>query len=402
MEVFVARQPIFDKKQRVFAYELLYRNGQDDFYNHEDGDRATSGVINSLFLIGIEKLTGGKRAFINFTENLLKQQIPTVFTKDTIVIEILEDIEPTQEIIDACRNLKEAGYVLALDDFVFHSKYNPLIDFVDIIKVDFLNTSMQERKDILKRVNNNKVKFLAEKVETREEFQQALEMGYSYFQGYFFGKPSILSSIDIPSSALNSLEIFREMNQTDPNCDKIAKIIERDVSLSYKLLRLINSSAFSFNVNISSIKQALKQLGIEEFKKWVTLIALKDMENQHANEIIKLSTIRAKFGELLASRVELEERSSEIFLMGMFSMIDALMNQSLEVILKELPLSKDLKLALLGKKSEFADLYTFILAYEKGEWHKVSRFAQQFDLKEIEVSSLFIDALEWTNEIFVS
>ena len=183
MDSYVARQPIFDIKQDVFAYELLYRSSLNNSYPWLDGDRATAGVIsNSFLLIGFDKLTRGKKAFINFTRNLLEDGVATLLPSETTVIEILEDIEPDEKILSICRELKKSGYLLALDDFTYDRKYVPLVELADIIKIDFQNTSIYERKAIIDRIGHKKTKFLAEKVETREDFIGALKMGYSYFQ----------------------------------------------------------------------------------------------------------------------------------------------------------------------------------------------------------------------------
>lgn len=196
MEVFVARQPIFDKNLNILCYELLFRANEDNFYNAEDGDKATLEVIaNSLNLLGLEKLTDNKRAFINFTERLLLEGAPLLLPKDKVVIEILETVNPTIELVECCKKLKHMGYKLALDDFVFNSELKPLIELADIIKVDFLITKGTERSEVMKKIQGNKqVKFLAEKIETTEEFEEAVRLGYSYFQGYFLSKPTILSS----------------------------------------------------------------------------------------------------------------------------------------------------------------------------------------------------------------
>jgi EAL and modified HD-GYP domain-containing signal transduction protein len=267
-EIYVARQPIFTRNQEVFAYELLYRSGVNKFYSNLNGDQASFEVItNSFLLIGLETLTRGKKAFINFTKNLLENDVATLLPNEAIVIEILQDIEPDKKILNACRKLKELGYYLALDDFCYNRKFLPLIDLVDIIKVDFLKTEKKEREAIIQRIGKPKIHFLAEKVETREEFTQALEMGYSYFQGYFFSKPLILSGKDIPSFKIIYLKILQEINRQDLDYDRLEDYVKMDVSLSYKLLKFINSLSFGFRNEIRSIKQALVLLGQKELSK---------------------------------------------------------------------------------------------------------------------------------------
>ena len=272
MDYYVARQPIFDLHQAVYAYELLYRSGEaNNFYTGTDGDKASLQVItNSVLIIGLDTLTRGRKAFINFTKNLLEQEVATTLPKDFLVVEILENIEPDEKVLESCRKLKDLGYLLALDDFVYDPKYDPFLELADIVKVDFLVTQGDERRKIVERLGHRGIKFLAEKVETREDFAMAQKYGYIYFQGYFFEKPVIVSGKDIPALKHTYIQLLREVNQPTLDIDKVENIIKEEVSLSYKLLRFMNSVAFGFRNEIRSIKQALvllvpkriKQMGI--------------------------------------------------------------------------------------------------------------------------------------------
>jgi EAL and modified HD-GYP domain-containing signal transduction protein len=198
MEVFVARQPIFDRNLDVYGYELLFRSSHNNFYDGLDENVATSSVISSsLSVIGLENLTGSKRAFINFPYEMLIKEVATTLPKESVVIEVLENVYPDYDIINACKKLKQLGYILALDDFVLKPEYRPLIELADIIKVDFLLTRSDERKSIMTKINSPKIKFLAEKVENKAEYDQAFQLGYSYFQGYFLSKPVIIKGVAI-------------------------------------------------------------------------------------------------------------------------------------------------------------------------------------------------------------
>ena len=308
MDVFVARQPIFDRRLNVYAYELLFRVGRENVFVDTDGDIATSSVITDSFLvIGLESLTRGRKAFINFTKNLLMDETATILPKDLLVIEILEDVMPSKGIITACKKLKDSGYVLALDDFVFEPKFTPLIKLADIIKVDFKLSGEEERRLLIQKFSSTKIKFLAEKVETQKEYEQAKEMGFSYFQGYFFSKPVIISSKDIPGNKINYLNILHEINLPEVDFNRIEGIVKHDVSVSYKLLRFINSAFFSFDAEVKSIKQALVLLGINEFRKWMSLIILKGMSEDKPKELLVISISRARFCELIAENVKLKE-----------------------------------------------------------------------------------------------
>ena len=262
MEVYVARQPVLDKNKRTFGYELLFRGGMTNVFPEIDGDRATSELLsNSFFSIGIEKITGGKKALINFTEELLIRRLPLMFPRDKIMVEVLEDVEPGREVIEACRELVEKGYKMVLDDFFYKPELEPLIALAKIIKVDFIAMPLSEIRNLVVRFAGNGVALLAEKVETHEEFQQALEMGFEYFQGYFFSKPQILKGKDISPSRLTLLQIIAEANKPGFSFDELEKLIRQDVSISYKLLRYINSAYFRRAQEISSMRQAIVLLG---------------------------------------------------------------------------------------------------------------------------------------------
>jgi len=400
MEVLLARQPIFDKNQNVFAYELLYRSGAGNYYDCDDGDKATLEVItSSLLLIGFEKLTRNKKAFINFTKNLLESDVATYLPKETAVIEILENVEPDTTTIQACRKLKDMGFVLALDDFLYNEKYKPLIDLAEFIKVDFLTTDLSSRKKIINTIGKHK-KFLAEKVETYDEFTQAREMGYTYFQGYFFSKPMIVKSKDIPSYKMNYFQLMRTVNKPEFDLDSVEKLIRNDVALSYKLLTFINSAVFYLKSEIRSIKHALTLLGRKGTVKWISLIALKMIGEDKPSELIITALCRATFCELLSAKIGFKDRSSEFFLLGMFSLIDAFLDQPLENILPDLPISEESKEALLGHDSPYRDPYDLMIAYEKGDWDCFHNLAVKLNLDEKEVVNFYINSMDMANKIF--
>ena len=402
-EVHVARQPIFDTTLHVFAYELLFRNNFIDAYDGMDGDQATHSVIaNSFLLIGMETLTNGKKAFINFTANSLKANVPAMLPQELIAVEILENIIPDEEIISVCKNLKQAGYLLVLDDFVFKPEFLPFIELADIIKVDFRTTPRNERQQLIQRLQNYPIKFLAEKVETQEEFQDALSMGYSYFQGYFFCKPSVLSGKNLPAYKANHLHILQEINRPELEFSQIEYIIKRDVSLSYKLLRFINSAFFGFKSTISSLRQALALLGQKELIKWVSIVALKGIAENKPGELILESLIRARFSEKLASDKMMKHRVADAFLMGMFSHIDVLLDRPLLEILNEIGLDEEIKYALLDKvHNQFSILYKLIQTYEKGDWEAYSGYAKELELDEQTVLKAYRESLVWAHDLIM-
>jgi c-di-GMP-related signal transduction protein len=383
MDAFIGRQPIFDTHQQVFGYELLFRSGMNNVFTHTDPDQATSKVISdSFFLLGIPTLTGGKRAFINIPRDFLLNEYVYLIPKESMVVEILETVEPDQEIITACEKLKQAGYLLAVDDFIYDDKYKPLLNLVDFVKIDFLATKGEGRKALLEQYVSSGIRFLAEKVETPQEHKDALDLGYSYFQGYFFCKPTIISGKDIPAYKLHYLRILQVINRPEVDFKKLGEIIKNEISLSFKLLRYINSAYFGLRNKINSIMQALALLGEKEIKKWVSLIALANMGQDQPEELVIQALIRAKFCESLAPS------------------IDTILSRPLDEILKEIPIADEVKDALLGKQNRLRDVYEFVLVCEKGDWEKLPEQTARLGIQEARAYQLYLDALKWSYQCF--
>lgn len=392
----IARQPIFDAQQKVVAYELLFRSGSADRFEAGDGDSATLNVIEgSLLLIGLDKLTGHKQAFINFPQNLLKKEVIGGLPSSLVVVEILETVEPDPAVIDACRELKKLGYTLALDDFVFSPRFAPLIDLADIIKIDFLATTDRERRAVLEKAGGRGVRFLAEKVETREDFLEARELGYSLFQGFFFRRPEIVQSNDILSHKLHYIELLGELINPDLDFDKLEGVIKRDVAFSFKLLNFINSAAFGFTSRIQSIKQALVMLGRQELMRWVTVLTLREVGGDKPSEVTTVSVVRGKMGELLAPRIGLRKRASDIFLTGAFSLLDTVVGRPLDEVLAGLPISPDICDALLRQEGPLADVHRLVVACETGDWAEVLRLGELLGVDEAAMADCYAQAVAW-------
>ena len=398
MNVFVARQPIFNRGEQSVAYELLYRKSEVNSYTHIDGDEATADVIiNGFFNIGVEELSEGKKCFINFTENLLNLKLPTYFEPESIVVEILEDIPINKELVSICQELKELGYTIALDDFAIQESYDllpELLKYIDIIKIDFLQTPLYDRRRMITRYKSHQVSFLAEKVETREEFELALKDGFDLFQGYFFSKPDVLSTQDIPAYFQTHYQISEELSRSEPNINDIASKIEQDVALSYKLLRLINTAAFFTRNKINSIKHALVFIGLKEFKKWIYVLTIKQIDhekNTGQEEVIKLSLIRAHLCEQLSQKIGKND-SSPYLLAGMFSLIDNLLHCSIDDALQKLPLSDEIKDAINGKNNEIGKVLNWTIQIEKCNWN-----LSDLPLTANEISECYRNAIQWSN-----
>jgi c-di-GMP-related signal transduction protein len=401
-KVYLARQPIFDRKEHVVGYELLFRSGFDNAYNNmTNGDYATSSTLmNSFVNFGLDLLTEGKPAYINFTKNLILGEIATLFPRERLTIEILENISPEQEVIDACKKLKKHKYVLALDDFAFSDGMQPFIDLADIIKIDFRTTTSEQRTKIMNTIGKDKIKYLAEKVETHEEFFEAKECGFSLFQGYFFSEPHIIEGREIPGYKLTYLQILKEVNDPDANFDTLEHIVKRDVSLTFNLLRFINSAAFGFKVKIQSIRQALTLLGLVEFKRWVSLLALSRMGEDKPEELLVSSMVRAKLCEFVASKVNMRDNHENLFLLGMLSSIDAFIDKPMIEIVEMLPLSDVIKQTLCGEKNQFQDVLQMMIAYEKGSWDEWAQYLHRFELDGNSFPEIYVNTLDWVHKIF--
>jgi EAL and modified HD-GYP domain-containing signal transduction protein len=393
----VARQPIFDRRQRVFGYELLFRSGRENAYQAADGEMATGRVItDSLLNFGPESMTRGKRAFINFTRAALLEGYAELLPAHWVVVEVLESVEPDPEVVGACRALRDKGYTLALDDFVYHPRFDPLLELASIVKVDLLATQGEDRARQLEKINNFGVELLAEKVESHDEYQDTREAGFSLFQGYFFSKPVILAGRDVPVFKLAYLRLLQEINRPDLDLAGMEKVIKGDISLSYKLLRYINSAYFSLREPVNNLQQAMSLMGEENVRKWASLVALAQLGQDKPDELIVSSLVRAKFLEDLAARAGLKGRENEVFLMGLFSLLEPLVGRPLAEVMDDIPIAQEIKAALHGQPGRMHSLLALALAYERGDWDSSARLSEALGLEEGTVPGQYLSALRWS------
>lgn len=400
MYFYAARQPILDRNKQLVGYELLFRDGVDNVFPDIDGDEATTRLIEgSQFNFGLEDLTDNKPAYINFTLETLQKGYPTLLGKDQIVVEILETIQPGKRLLAIVKELKEKGYTLALDDYIHQPVWRHFYPFIDIIKIDFLSCELDSIHTILEEVKPYPhIKLLAEKVESYEKYQLALELGFAYFQGFFFSKPEMVQSKTLPPSEIALAELLYETSAVEVNLKKITDVFERDVNLSYKLLRYSNSAAFRRRAEISTIKQALIVLGAEEIKKFLSLLFAAQVAGDKPAELIRLSLTRARFTELLAINHNKLNDTGMAFLTGMMSLMDAILDEDMESVMKKLPLSNDIKLALVDDEGMLAQYLRLVKQYEQANWQGANAIQDELGLAAEKVPSAYHDAVHWANE----
>lgn len=393
-EVYVGRQPIFDRNLDVFGYELLYRSADINQALFLDGDHATSVVISNTFLeIGLERLVSDKWAFINLTRPFLLGEFPIPLQPDKLILEILEDIVLDAELLQAVQKLKQQGFTLALDDITDPSRMQALQGLASIVKLDLRLADHSQISAQMALYKQAGVKVLAEKIETMEEFEWCEALGFDYFQGYFLSKPQVVKEKKLTGTKITIMQLLASMQIPNVEFHKIEEIIQHDVALSYKLLRLINSAYYGVRSEIKSIKQALTLLGLRQIQSWVSLLLLSEADNK-PSELLKTAMIRGKMCELLAETLE-EPKPEILFTIGLFSVLDALMDMSLEDILNQVPLAQDVKEALLRHTGPYGRILSSVIAYERADWPHV----RLQGLNPIEVVDCYLAAVEWSEEM---
>ena len=401
-EAFIGRQAILDQQQKVYAYEILFRSGLKNAFDPTlDGNVATQSVmVGAMLEFGLKKLVSDKKAFINFTEQNLLNRAPKLLPPENVVVEILENVQPTPEIVEAVRELKAEGYKIALDDFVLLPGYEPLIEMADIIKVDFRITTDPEERQKLREILPSHVRLLAEKIETEEEFHQAMAFGYVLFQGYFFCKPAILRQKKLTSNALSRMRLLKEINRQNVDFASMTNVISSDTNLVHKLLTYINSAGIGLVNHVSNLKQATVLLGASGVKRWVTLISLQTFSEDKPPELFTLSLLRAKFCELIAGELKRPGLTQDAgFLIGMFSLLDVLLMLPMEEVLKEVALADDLNAALLGEDNDLRRILDLVIAYEKGDWDKVIACCEREHIPVDHLKPKYDAVLEWYNAL---
>ena len=394
---FVARQPILTADEKVFGYELLFRDGIEDFFHCSDADAASRSALNTSVLLGIDVLCDGRRAFVNCTRDILLKDYITLLPPGQTVAEILETVPADGLVVAACRRLKEAGYMIALDDFAVNDPREVLTDLADIIKVDLRATSAVDAATMVKRYGPWRCRMLAEKVETREEFMASKKADFRYFQGYFFCRPETITSHEIPANRLNYLRMLAAVSQPELDVREIENLVKGEASLCYRLLRYLNSAAFQFGAEIHSVRHAFSILGEREVRRWIRLVATLGAGQDKTSDLVLVALVRARFCELFSPK--LQHGGSDLFLMGMLSMMDIILQIPMRQVLDHVPVDQQTKSLLLGAPSHLRPFYQLMLARESGDWKAVRALSTQLGLGENDVAELYWQAMQWARQV---
>ena len=394
---YVARQPILSGNEQVFGYELLFRDGIEDYFQSPDPDAASRSTVDTSMLMGLDVLCDGRRAFINCTRDTLLKDYVTLLPPGQAIAEIVQSVEADDLVEAACVRLKKAGYWIALDDFVPDDPRAALAKFADIIKLDVTTTSPEERAALLKRYGTPACHMLAKMVETREEFSSCQEAGFSFFQGYFFRRPELLHAREIPKNRVNYLRLLQAISHDEIDIKEIDAIIKGEVSLCYRLLRYLNSAAFGFSSEIHSIKHGLSILGEREIRRWVRLVAALGAGQGKPSDLVLSAMVRARYCELLGSNIPHGE--SDLFLVGLLSLMDAILEIPMGVVLEGISLDRETRAVLLGQKSQLDSVYRLMLFQEAADWPKLSELSAQMKLPESLLTECHWKAMQWAREM---
>ena len=396
-DAFVGRQPIFDKNMAVYAYELLFRNGEQNHAEFIDGNQASSQVMMNTFTeFGLDSIVGNHFAFINLTQDLLSDEIIQLLPRDRVVLEILENITVNDELVTAVRKLSSQGYIIALDDFIYDDCWQPLVEIADIIKLDVLSLDEVETEEHVRLLRPFNTRLLAEKVETMEQFTFLKSLDFDYYQGYFLSKPSIVKGKRTPTNKLSILQLMAKLMQPDPLHAEIETLIAQDVTLSYKILRFINASCFALPRKVESIKEAILYLGINNIRRFASMIAMAGF-NDHPHEILLTALVRARMCELLAQAADYPDTET-FFTLGLFSTLDIMLAIPMSQVVSELPLGEQLEQALLNGDGDLGEALVCTKAYECQQWNAV-KFA---DLTTEDIATCYLKAVQWSNETGMS
>jgi len=405
-EVFVARQPIFDRNREVLGYELLFRSSTDNKFDGTEANSATSQVIsNALHSIGLERLTRDKLLFINMTRDLIVNEAYAVLPPDRTVIEVLEDTLRDAGTLEACAKLKQAGYQLAMDDVMRVEDVGGLMDMIDYIKVDWPLLTKEQRGNVIRQFIDAGQRVLAEKVESQADLEEAMSLGCEYFQGYFFASPEVVSGRKLNSIDMVHLQFLQELGKPELDYDRIEELIKQDMSLSFNFLKYINSAAMGIRHEVTSIKQGLSLLGERYVRRWGTLVAVTSLNRQEPTELVLTSLVRARFCESMGKGEALADKELDLFLVGLFSAIDRILGVPMNEVLEQIRVPGEVADVLLAKSTApqvMRTLYELTLACEQADWASVIDKSIRLQQSQSEIAMLYYDAMNWANELHMA
>ncbi|GAU76839.1 EAL and HDOD domain-containing protein [Fusibacter sp. 3D3] len=397
--MFIARQPIFNNKLDVYGYELLFRKSDKSLkFDGLSSLAATAGVVGGLYELGFSQIIDNKRAFVNFDADFLMRDISELIEPNKLIIEVLEDVLVDELLIERIKMLKAMGYKIALDDFVENYDVYPLVPYADIIKFDLMLTPLETIGPAVYKALMSKKILLAEKVETEAIFLKAKEMGFHLFQGFFFSKPMIIGKTSTNKSAtkIQYARLLSELKKEEPSYQILAEIIEKDVSLAYKLMKVISSR--SGDDLIYSIKRALTYMGLKEIERWISILMIQDLGGEKPEELMTLSLVRTRFAEKIAKHTNLRQYKHEASMMGLFSTLDAMLDEPMAEALKDISLPQSIKDVLIRKEGVLLPICSLINAYEMGDWAAAYKICHTFELDEAILLEDYIEAVKWAGE----
>ncbi len=394
---FIARQPVFDSELRVVGYELLFRSGMEDFARITDGTRAACTTLDNSVLWGIDQLCDSKLALVNCTREVITSGLVQVLPPSRTVVEVLEDIDADGDVIAACRDLKRKGYVIALDDVTSIDEVKPYLGVAQVVKVDFRLTSKRKQVEIARWLHTKNIEALAEKVETREEYQSALRMGFELFQGFFLQRPETIRGQDIPALQANYIRLIEAVQNPELDFELVEQAIRSEPSMCFRLLRYLNSPLFGFADNVDSIRHGLQLLGERNVRNWLLVAVTSVVGEGKPSELVVWALTRARFCELVAIRTR--QRPDGMFLAGMLSAFPSLLDAKLEDILDGLTVSANIRAALLDAEGVRGNVLQLAAAYEAGDWSNTIVSARSCGLAEEVVSDSYLQAAAWADQV---
>lgn len=397
--MFIARQPIFNRSKQVYGYELLYRNQEQDVtFRDSTAQISTATVVGGLFELGIEQIVNGKNAFVNFDYDFLMSDTIELIAPENLVIEVLETVSVDLPLMERLEYLKKRGYRIALDDFEESVANYPLIPLADIIKFDILLTPLSSLKKEVKEALSQGKYLLAEKIETEEEFKQAQAIGFHFFQGFFFSKPQIVGGVHkSQGSSMIFQKMIQELKTKEPSFQKLAQIVETDPTLAYRVMSVSGKT----KLQTKTIKAALAKMGLLEIERWTRVLMMLEMGKNKPVELYRMALIRSRFGELIAENSRLANQIHTITLMCLFSLIDAMLDLTMEEALRQIEIDEDVYQALVFHTGPLEPILEVILCYERGTCDHMAENAQDLGIEILALKDWYFEAIQWADQVMI-